>query len=60
MHFINCGMAEGRQAITSFNVYAYMERYDDLRQAFGTDLVKYYLHYIDYGFSEGRLAIPLN
>lgn len=53
-------MAEGRQAITSFNVYAYMERYDDLRQAFGTDLVKYYLHYIDYGFSEGRLAIPLN
>lgn len=54
MHFINCGMQEGRQASDNFNVTYYKNRYVDLRNAFGTDLKQYYLHYIQCGCSEGR------
>ena len=53
-HFVNCGMAEGRQGSEEFNVQAYMNRYADLRQAFGNDLKMYYLHYISSGKAEGR------
>ena len=56
MHFINCGMAEGRQGKSSFNVISYKNRYKDLRMAFGNNLRSYYLHYISNGKAEGRKA----
>lgn len=57
IHFIQNGMAEGRQGSSSFNVTIYKNRYSDLQQAFGNDLKQYYLHYIQYGRSEGRSGI---
>lgn len=53
-HFVNNGMAEGRQAKEDFNVNYYMNAYPDLKAAFGTDLTSYYMHYIYNGKSEGR------
>lgn len=54
LHFINYGMREGRQAIPTFNVTSYRYQYVDLRNAFGTDLVQYYYHYMQHGKAEGR------
>lgn len=55
-HFVNYGMKEGRQAISTFNVASYAYRYYDLRKVYKNNLVKYYLHYINYGKKEGRVA----
>ena len=55
-HFVECGMKEGRQGITGFNVFAYANRYPDLQQKFGSELSAYYMHYISIGYSEGRDA----
>lgn len=55
-HFVECGMSEGRQAKSSFNVYSYKNTYGDLRAAFGNDLKKYYMHYVNCGAKEGRVA----
>ena len=48
-HFVEYGMAEGRQGSEEFNVYTYRARYDDLRKRWGNDLKPYYLHYINEG-----------
>jgi len=56
-HFVKYGMAEGRQAISTFNVTAYRNRYADLQKAYGSDLKQYYLHFIKYGQKEGRTAV---
>lgn len=56
-HFCNYGMKEGRQACESFNVKVYKERYEDLKNAFGNDLKKYYCHYCVNGKKEGRKGI---
>ena len=53
-HFVNFGMREGRQAISSFNVTSYRLQYPDLRAAFGSNLSAYYSHYMNYGRREGR------
>ena len=53
-HFIEHGMAEGRQACPEFNVAVYRANYPDLEQAYGNDLIMYYLHYMIYGKAEGR------
>ncbi len=37
-----------------FNVQTYRKRYADLRNAYGDDLKKYYMHYLLYGKKEGR------
>ncbi len=55
-HFVNFGMAEGRQAIATFDVKSYRNMYSDLRSLFGNDLVKYYKHYMQNGKREGRIA----
>ena len=49
-------MAAGHQACEKFNVYYYQQNYEDLRNAFGDNLVAYYNHYITYGVNEGRIA----
>lgn len=53
-HFLKCGMSEGRQAISSFNVQNYKKFNPDL-QIFGDDLSKYYQHYCTIGYKEGRV-----
>ena len=53
-HFVNNGMAEGRQGIKTFSAKNYRNRYSDLRKIFGTDMQAYYMHYINYGKAEGR------
>ena len=55
-HFINYGMAEGRQGSEEFNVIVYKTRYADLQAVYGDDLQKYYIHYITYGKAEGRIG----
>ena len=55
-HFVNCGMAEGRQAKADFDVFSYRNQYQDLRLAFGKDLKSYYFHYMNSGKKEGRTA----
>ena len=49
-------MAEGRQGCENFDPIAYKNNYADLRNAFGNDWKQYYLHFINYGYSEGRNA----
>jgi hypothetical protein len=56
-HFVQYGMNEGRQGISSFNVQAYKANYNDLRAAFGNNLKAYYLHYMTNGQKESRIAI---
>lgn len=56
-HFVNYGMAEGRQGNDTFNVSVYKSTNGDLRIAFGSNLKDYYMHYITTGKSEGRTAI---
>ena len=53
-HFIDYGMAEGQQAIDSFDVMSYKRQYPDLRNAYGDNLAKYYWHYRVQGCDEGR------
>lgn len=55
-HFVNCGMAEGRQAKADFDVFSYRNQYQDLRMAFGKDLKSYYFHYMNSGKKERRTA----
>lgn len=59
-HFIQYGMAEGRQGSSQFDVYSYKNLYPDLRAAFGNNLKSYYMHYISSGKSEGRKATGVN
>lgn len=59
-HFVEYGMAEGRQASENFNLTSYRNRYPDLRQGYGTNLKGYYLHYLNYGQKEGRIAVNCN
>ena len=49
-------MAEGRRGSEAFDVQSYYNEYPDLRAAYGTDLARYYEHYMSYGKSEGRHA----
>jgi hypothetical protein len=59
-HFVRYGMSEGRQATASFNVTYYINRYGDLRNAFGNNLQRYYMHYIQHGIQEGRIGTNTN
>ena len=56
-YFVEYGMDRGDQAISSFNVNAYRNRYSDLRELYGDELRRYYLHFIFSGSTEGRLAL---
>ena len=40
----------------NFNVTAYRNRYPDLRKGFGNNLKSYYMHYVNNGKNEGRIA----
>lgn len=53
-HFVNNGMNERRQALSTFDVVSYKNANADLRAAFGNDMKKYYMHYINNGYKENR------
>lgn len=55
-HFVNNGMAEGRQASAGFNLQVYKNNNPDLVNVFGTDNKQYYVHYITNGSKENRKA----
>ena len=57
VHFLTCGMKEGRQACEGFNVQKYANNYPDLFGAFWLDLPSYYIHYLNNGLAEGRVAV---
>lgn len=42
------------QAKSTFNANSYRLQYMDLRNAYGSNLKNYYLHYMNYGAKEGR------
>lgn len=55
-HFITIGITEGRQSSAAFSILVYKENNQDLQDAFGDDLIKYYNHFIQYGVNENRVA----
>ena len=59
-HFVSCGMAEGRRGNEAFDVQSYKNRYTDLQIAYGNRLDLYYLHYLTFGFYEGRSGAPFS
>ena len=59
-HFVSCGMAEGRRGNEAFDVQSYKNRYIDLQIAYGNRLDLYYLHYLTFGFHEGRSGAPFS
>lgn len=57
IHFLTCGMSEGRQACEGFNVHKYASNYLDLFNSFFFNLPAYYQHYLNCGLAEGRVAV---
>ncbi len=57
VHFITCGMHEGRQSSANFNLQAYAVNNPDVFATFGFDLQSYYIHYLNCGMAEGRKAV---
>lgn len=56
IHFVTYGMAEGREAIATFDINVYKNSNGDIVAAYHDDLPMYYIHYIEYGQCEGRKA----
>ncbi len=56
-HFVEHGMAEGRQGKATFELGSYKNSSPDLRKHFGNDNKKYYIHYMNHGYAEGRKAV---
>lgn len=60
-HFVQFGIAEGRQAHPAFDVKYYVNNNSDLKAAFGKDYKKALNHYVTCGYKEGRkTAKPSN
>lgn len=55
-HFVGFGKTEGRatEGTVNFDAKAYVEKYPDLKAAFGDDYTAAYNHYIEFGMGEGR------
>lgn len=57
-HFINNGIAEGRQGCADFDVFSYRAKSEDLRRVYGNNLMSYYRHFVTQGKIEGRDGSP--
>ena len=53
-HFCKCGVFEGRTCNPNFDPAAYASAYGDLKEKYGTDIMKYYQHYAAFGAEESR------
>ena len=51
-HFVNWGTAQLKQGNASFDVVSYRYAHPDLRRAYGLNFLKYYQHYVKYGWKE--------
>lgn len=58
-HFLLCGIFEGRTCNANFNPSAYASAYSDLKDKYGVDIVKYYIHYVEFGKDDGRTITTL-
>ena len=58
-HFVEHGMAQGRQAIASFNVKIYRQNYPDLSKLYGTNYKKYYEHWQKVGYKTRFAKHPI-
>ena len=56
IHFVDYGVHESRKSSKFFSLSDYKSNYKDLQNAFGNNNPLYCLHYIDYGWGEGRIA----
>ncbi len=60
-HFVQHGIAEGRQAHPAFDIKYYVNENSDLKAAFGKDYKKAMNHFVTTGYKEGRkTAKPAN
>ena len=60
-HFVQYGLAEGRQAHPAFDIKYYLSENSDLKAAFGKDYKKGMNHFVNNGYKEGRkTAKPSN
>ena len=60
-HFVQFGIAEGRQAHPAFDIKYYLAENSDLKAAFGKDYKKGMNHFVTTGYKEGRkTAKPSN
>ena len=59
-YFCKWGVYEGKQCCAGFDVAAYAVAYGDLAAAFGTDIMKYYKHYVENGITEGRVLTTVD
>ena len=57
-HFLETGMAEGRQACEEFSVMVYRRRYPEIAKRYGNDLRGCFNHYIEYGRFAGASGAP--
>lgn len=55
-HFMTCGLNEGRQGISTFNVSVYRANNPDLEAVFGDNLILYCNHYMGGGHHEERVC----
>lgn len=53
-HFCDCGIWEGRKGWPDFDPSAYASAYPQLKEAYGTNILAYYLDYYNTGIAEGR------
>lgn len=53
-HFCNLGLWEGRSCNADFDPSAYASAYTQLANAYGTDILKYYIDYLTDGITKGR------
>ena len=53
-HFCKRGLFEGRTCNANFDPAAYASAYGELKDAFGLDIIKYYVHYSVVGSKENR------
>ncbi len=58
-HFYTYGIFEGRTCSANFDPSAYASAYGDLRNEFRSDIMKYYLHYINAPEGEKRTITTL-
>ena len=56
-HFYKYGLFEGRTCNASFDPAAYASAYSDLKEAFGTNILSYYKHYVTEGKNDPNRQI---
>ena len=59
-YFVNVGIPKCDQASAEFNVLIYAKNYPELVQAFGGNIIQYYVHYATAGKAAGLNARTLN